>query len=282
MKKSLLCLLVLLLLAGCAANKGTIRGLFRQPEVAVDRISLAGFDLEKASVILDLAVLNPNPVSVRLREIGYRLSVNSSDREIVSATNRTPVEIAAGGTSLVPFPLVLRYAEITNLDWTATNLPYVFEGTAVADTLVGPVSLPFRKEGAVPIPRLPVVRLEKLEALNFSPLQLKAAFEVTVSLSNRNPFPLAVKNLDYSLSLDANVLSKGRTSDQSIALSPKSTGRVFILVDVDLSRLRDVASAVIRGTAVKFGFSGSYNMDGAAVPSKEFGYSDQGEMTVKK
>jgi len=281
-KKTPIFILLLLLLAGCASTRGLLRPVFRQPGAAIQKISLAGFDLEKVSVLVDLSVENPNSFSLAVKEIAYRFSVNSSGRELFSSTNRTPFQVPAGGRDTVSFPMAIRFAAITNLDWTATNLPYVFEGTAVVDTVLGPVTLPFKREGAVPIPRLPVIRLEKIEALNFSPLQLKAAFELTVYISNRNPFPLNLKNLSYSVNLDSSSLSSGKTRDGKISVPPGSSGKFFILVDADLSRLQEVAMALLQGVKVKFGFSGSYDLEDDSGFEKSFTYSDQGNTVIKK
>lgn len=130
-----------------------------KPQVELRSIDIREPGLTAATFVADLAVTNPNPVSVELDQLNYTLNLNGKD--MASGMLDKNLKLPANETATIQVPIRFHYTDIfatlRNLvESRATD--YVFKGTMKA----GPYELPFKYDGKLEIPK----GKEKTESTN--------------------------------------------------------------------------------------------------------------------
>lgn len=96
--KSLATLTSFIALSGCAALHSDLTA----PEVSVSGLRMGSGDGMYQTVLVDLMIANPNQTAVKFNAISYRVRIEG--RDLVSGTNREPLELTAGGTQKYTVP----------------------------------------------------------------------------------------------------------------------------------------------------------------------------------
>lgn len=133
-----------LLLVGCAHAQAARTA----PEVSiasVDRVELRGRD---AHIDLTLAVRNPNPIDLPLREITAHARFNGAD--VLDGRSTAPVNLPAQGSADVPLRLDIDSAALLALLATLPpdgKVAYALDGQAeIGSTLL---RVPFHRDGTI-------------------------------------------------------------------------------------------------------------------------------------
>jgi len=101
---------VLLLGAACAA-------LFRQPEVRLEGVRLAGIGLRGGTLMARLHIENPNDFDLESRSLSYRLELQDPDSSsnwvaLAQDTIRQRIAVAAGSAEVVEVPIEFSYGQL--------------------------------------------------------------------------------------------------------------------------------------------------------------------------
>jgi len=142
-----------LLVAGCATAG------FRQPEVTLENVQLAGLGFRGGTLIVHLEVTNPNRFALTSNQLRYQLAIADTESsrdttwlDLASGTFAEPFSVAARGTEYLQFPVEFTYA---GLGGAAASLlrvgtfNYRASGTVDVRTPVGSYEVPFRRSGMV-------------------------------------------------------------------------------------------------------------------------------------
>ncbi|KAF2325632.1 hypothetical protein GH714_031477 [Hevea brasiliensis] len=172
---------------------------FGKPTADVTGIHIPSINLEKADLVVDVLVKNPNPIPIPLIDINYL--IESDGRKLVSGLIPDAGTIHAHGEETVKIPVTLIYDDIRstyNDIKPGSIIPYRIKVDLIVDVPVfGRLTLPLEKTGEIPIPYKPDIDLEKIHFERFS-------FEETVAmlhlkLENKNDFDLGLNGLDYEV-----------------------------------------------------------------------------------
>ncbi|CAH9101918.1 unnamed protein product [Cuscuta europaea] len=233
---------------------------FGKPTADVAGIHIPHINLEKAEIVVDVLVKNPNPVPIPLVDINYL--IESDGRKLISGLIPDAGTIHAHGSETIKIPINLIYDDIksTYKDiQPGSIIPYRIKVDLIVDVPVfGRLTIPLEKTGEIPIPYKPDIDLEKIQFKSFS-------FEETVAvlhlkLENMNDFDLGLNSLDYDLWLsDVNI--GGAELDKSANIQKK--GITYIDLPVTF-RPKDFGSALwdmIRGRGTGYTMKGHINVD---------------------
>jgi LEA14-like dessication related protein len=236
-----------LLLASCAGLGPMLQGVeIRKPRVALDELEITDLDLQAIGLNLVLAVDNPNPVPVQLNGFDYTVFVE--DRQLTAGEQRQGVDIAARGKSSVPVPVQVRFGDLAELAREladATTFAYRVEATArVAVPVLGELSLPAQTSGTLPLPRLPVIRVDEVRIAHLG----LAGADLVVALAVRNPnaFGLDITGLAYQLEVGGTSWLQSELP-QPLNLGEGGASRVDIPVHLKLGDLRSLAAKALTG-----------------------------------
>lgn len=145
--------LLLLLSSACAG------GIFRQPEVTLEGVQIAGLGLRGGTIMVDVQVVNPNRFALNANQLDYALALSDPSAEgdttwidFATGTYDQPFSVGSGDTARVQIPVEFSY---DGLGAAGTSLlrrgtfTYRAIGTVYARTPLGTHSVPFRKRGTV-------------------------------------------------------------------------------------------------------------------------------------
>ncbi|XP_057992179.1 desiccation-related protein At2g46140 isoform X1 [Hevea brasiliensis] len=233
---------------------------FGKPTADVTGIHIPSINLEKADLVVDVLVKNPNPIPIPLIDINYL--IESDGRKLVSGLIPDAGTIHAHGEETVKIPVTLIYDDIRstyNDIKPGSIIPYRIKVDLIVDVPVfGRLTLPLEKTGEIPIPYKPDIDLEKIHFERFS-------FEETVAmlhlkLENKNDFDLGLNGLDYEV-----WLSDVSIGGAELAKSTKIDKNGISYIDIPITfRPKDFGSALwdmIRGKGTGYTMKGHINVD---------------------
>ncbi|KAI4305895.1 hypothetical protein L6164_029226 [Bauhinia variegata] len=233
---------------------------FGKPTADVTGVHIPSINLQKADIVVDVLIKNPNPIPIPLIDINYL--IESDGRKLVSGLIPDAGTIHAHGEETVKIPVTLIYDDIKNTYddiKPGSIIPYRVKVDLIVDVPVfGRLTLPLEKTGEIPIPYKPDVDLEKIRFQRFS-------FEETVAvlhlkLENLNDFDLGLNALDYEVWL-GDVSIGGSELAKSTKIEKKGISNIEVPITF---RPKDFGSALwdmIRGRGTGYSLKGNINVD---------------------
>jgi Late embryogenesis abundant protein len=108
-------------------------------------------------------------------------------------------------------------------------------------------TLPFAASRSVRAPRLPVVRVERLDAARYGPEEV--TLTVGLGVDNPNPFPVRLSSLTWALSVNGKALADGNALQRD-SVAPASTG----VYDVEASLTKESYGPDVRALTQRGSF----------------------------
>lgn len=207
---------------------------------------VARLDFEKADLLVDLDVSNPNPSTLVIAGYTYDLQVET--QPFLQGASDTEFELKPRDVTRLHVPVSVRFADL--LDRLAALKGKADAGYALAVTLavktpVAEIPLSFKKEGRIPVLSVPQVRLRgvRLGATSSEGMTLEALVEVS------DPGPsVTLSGFSYALSLNGVPLAAG--SDDKPQPTPSGGGHLLRLpIPLDHSKARVILGALLVGDA---------------------------------
>ena len=188
---------------------------FRQPTARIESVRLAGIDFSGVTTDFDVIVSNPNRIGLSLDGFDYEFELDG--RPFISGEQENEIRIGARTASQVTVPVTVRFRDALDAVQSAggrDEVPYTFSGGVRLATPLGPIRIPFRHRGAVPVLRPPTVELRSLRvrSIDFSGARL----EIRVRLKNPNRSRLGVRDLRWELALAGSPLAEGRMNESGV------------------------------------------------------------------
>lgn len=249
-----------LLLAGCA---GLTKSGIGKPKVSVESAKLASLSFQGATLQFGFGIDNPNPLGLHLDGFDYALSVEGA--RMMEGRQDSKLDVAAKARTTLELPVTLKYQQL----WTGLRqvvekkeAGYVLEaGFAFDVPVIGRVRIPVRREGNLPLLRMPKIRLEKVAVAGLS--ARSADLALAVAVDNPNDLDADLQGIDTALRF--NDRSVGRlVYEQTVHLPANGTQRLTVPLRLDLLQL---GSAVFRllssGGAVDYGLDGNLSLTSA-------------------
>ena len=231
-----------------------------RPKVSVESAKLASLSFQGATLQFGFGVDNPNPVGLHLDGFDYALSVEGA--RMMEGQQDSKLDLAANAKRTIELPVTLKYQQL----WTGLRqvvekkqAAYVLEaGFAFDVPVLGRVRIPVRREGNLPLLRLPKVRLERIAIAGLS--ARAADLALSVAVDNPNDLEAELQGIDTSLTL--NQRSVGRlVHEGTVRVAANGTERLTVPLRLDLVQL---GSAVFRllsnGGVVDYGLDGNLSL----------------------
>ena len=145
-----LALAALLFLSACTAG-------FRQPQIDLEGIQVAGLGLTGGTVLVNVRIQNPNPIGFRADNLQYELFLRNANAQGDSAwtpfaqgTYTERFNIGAGDTETVQIPVAFTFAQLGSAGQQLLrqgSFQYRAVGNVNVHTSLGGRQVPFRKTG---------------------------------------------------------------------------------------------------------------------------------------
>lgn len=233
---------------------------FGKPTADVTGIHIPKINLEKADIVVDVLIKNPNPVPIPLIDINYL--IESDGRKLVSGLIPDSGTIHARGEETVKIPVCLVYDDIKNTYddiKPGSIIPYKIKVDLIVDVPVfGRITIPLEKTGEIPIPYKPDIDVEKIKFERFS-------FEETVAvlhmkLENKNDFDLGLNSLDYEVWL-SDVSIGGAELSKSTKIDKNGISYIELPINFRPKEFGSALWDMIRGKGTGYTMKGNIDVD---------------------
>ena len=138
-------------LAGCAA----VGNALRDPEVDLERVVVRDVGVRGGSLDLHVGFENPNPFDLRGTEVTLGFDVEGS--HVGDVRYADDFSLDRGGRTVLTLPLRFEWAGVGSALRSALSqgeIPYEMKGLVTIQTPWGAQSVPFTREGRVPLSRV--------------------------------------------------------------------------------------------------------------------------------
>lgn len=259
MKQSLAAALCgLILAAGCTALRDLAR--IRRPDVCVSGMKLIGLDFHSADLALTFQISNPNSVGVTVAGYDYQLKLNGL--AFLEGDETGPVTVPANGTGRIDLPVSLSYAKmydtirsLSNRDSTDYEITAGFRFDL---PVLGPVRVPVRTQGRLPLMKFPEVTVRRLSVDRIG--LTGADLELVLDVRNPNSMPLTLKAMRYDLTVNQSVWATGKILE-AVSLEKNGEGAVTIPVSLDFLKMgRSVARLLQSGSKLDYSLTGDMDV----------------------
>lgn len=233
---------------------------FGKPTADVAAVHLPCINLEKAEIVVDVLITNPNPIPIPLIDINYL--IESDGRKLVSGLIPDAGTIHAHGSETVKIPVTLIYNDIKSTYHDikpGSIIPYRVKVDLIVDVpIFGRITLPLEKTGEIPVPYKPDIDVEKIHFDKFSFEETMASLHL--KLDNKNDFDLGLNSLDYEFWL-ADISIASAEINKSTTIEKNGTTRMEIPISF---RPKDFGSALwdmIRGRGTGYSMKGNIDVN---------------------
>ena len=253
---------------GCEKTKQVIAQGIKPPTVAVRDYTIDEISTKHITVILHLLIDNPNPVGLKLTSVTYALTL--AEKPLISGATTGGADIKAGGTCETDVSVVMNYADVLavyDAVKAVDEVPYEIAGRITLDTPIGPLPIPYKSKGMMPVIRPPKVKDIGIDVGTVSFSGMDAVIKLT--LENPNGFPIDIRYLNYSLFLEDKPFSSGVVVGKPIA--PHGTATMDTPVNISFGSAGSwIYALVLKGQAAYLlQLDAGYTMKGGPVKQKE-------------
>ncbi|MCS6985760.1 MAG: LEA type 2 family protein [Leptospiraceae bacterium] len=198
-------LLIFILLTGLGCGS-LFRKVFHTPRVWIEQIAMHDLAFSGVTLIVDIAVENPNPLGVTLSNMKYKLFVENE--LLLQGERADKADIEAEKKKIFAFPLTLFYRGLrTGISGVIQKsaLAYRFEGSVSLETPIGKLDFPLNREGSIPVPSLPRFHIEKVQLKELGLASATLLFHIHIT--NNEDFALDLERFSYRLALQGEEVS---------------------------------------------------------------------------
>jgi LEA14-like dessication related protein len=143
-----------LMLAAALAGCATVSNALKNPEVKLERVLVRDVGVRGGELELQLGLTNPNPFDLRGTELALGFDVEGSHVGDVRYADDFTLE--QGGRTTLSLPLRFEWAGVgtaLQTGLTSGEIPYEMKGQLTIQAPWGAQSVPFTREGSVPLSR---------------------------------------------------------------------------------------------------------------------------------
>jgi len=249
-------------LAGCASVQNLMN--IKKPDVTVQNVRITGLSFSTIDLSFDLAISNPNALSVSLAGFDYDLILNNSS--FLKGQQDKSISIESRSTSQVDIPLQLAFKDIYNTFKSLSNKDsseYEAKfGLNFNLPVLGITRIPINKKGSIPLLRLPSVKISslKLKKIGFTSASLNLAIEV----DNSNPLQFLLNQIQYDFQVAGNSWVNG-ISNKKITIARNDKSEINIPIELNFLQMGQTAHQLLTGNnQIDYKFDGKINFDTSA------------------
>ncbi len=262
----------LLALSACA----TLKEIVKEPEVTFKNVTPQNISLTEGTFLFNFDVNNPNPLGLTLNEVTYNLDINGKD--LLKDQLKDGVNLPAQGKATMTIPVTLRYTDVFNSLSDALksdSVTYDINGNVG----IGPLSVPYRHQGKLKMPKLPDV---SLAAFSVSKLSLEgAAVKMKLKLINPNDFGINLHGLDYAIKLQGEEFAKG-IAKNTAPLAAKGESLMDLDFNISFKELGRSGMALLKGTGAKYEIKGNFLLSPNGKNEKQIPFFQSGEIPLER
>ena len=225
-----------MLVAACSSMDKAIESA-PKPTARLLGAGIRDLRMQSVDLVFDVEVSNPYAVSLPLVNLNY--AIGSGDQQLLAGSIKPSGSVPAGGSSVIQLPARVDLPAVLKTLSGAkpgTLVPYTAHLNVIVEPpLLGPMTLPLKRSGEIPIPAVPEINLTSfdIDALSLE----KISGTARLRIRNTNQFAIDLSQIRFDLALGGKKVASARlrntsklgpgqsvTVDLPIAVSPHSAG----------------------------------------------------------
>ncbi len=252
-------LAALLLLTGCAKlpKLGDLQDYL--PKVTFKKLDVKDVDFKGATSTFVLNVDNPHPIGLDIPAVNWDLDLGGTD--FLNGVKDTPISLAAQDVKPVRVPVDVKWKSIFDVVQATKGkdaVPYAFGGDIKVETPVGPLKVPFKHEGDLPVIHTPKVSLKGLRVAKLDVLKNTATLELDIGLDSDQGSAIGVDAFDYDIKLSGTKVADGKAAISAIDGSTTAT----LPMNLKLLELgTTIVNAITKKTSLDVGLDADASFD---------------------
>ncbi len=248
-----------LLVFSCSQMQQLLKTVdIKDPQAKISNVKITGLSIEKADLVFDIAVSNPNRVGITLAGFDYDLLLNN--QSFLKGNRNETLKIAAQGTSNVQLPLSLNFMDIYKTYKALAKedkITYALKTGLNFDLpVLGKVRIPVETKGSVPTIKLPKVKLQELKLKNLG--FTGADLQLVLRIDNPNGFDVNLNRFKYDFRVAGQKWVQGQIKNPT---SVPQKGKATLSVPIALNFLEIGKSAL---NLINNGNKLNYRLSGGA------------------
>jgi LEA14-like dessication related protein len=253
--------LILLSLSGCAGLMQTIQDIsLATPTADITGVRLRELGLQSLTLEFDVAIGNPYAFNLPLIDFDFGLSTNG--RPFLDGSTKVEGSVPSNGSKTIALPIrvdLLGLVKTIQFIRPGQVIPYEAEmGLNVHVSGTGPIRIPLRKSGEMPVPNVPSIQVS---SLNWDQLSLtNVSGTLLLDVGNTNEFPFSLKSLGYDLSLANSSVANGQNHD-GLELPAGENGALAIPLSFSPASAGLALLNVLRGDEADYSILGNMSVE---------------------
>lgn len=287
MKKSYLVIflslnLQIIFLLHCSALKELAN--IQKPIVTLDDVQITGLTIDDISLKFNIAIDNPNQLSVKLAGFDYDLLLN--DQTFIQGQQNDQLLIEAQSKSMLALPVRLvfkdiyaNYQNLKNMDSTDYQLKV---GLVFDLPVLGQTKIPVNLKGKFPLIKIPTLAIE---SLYLTKLNLTSAnLLLNIQLDNPNSMSLLMNKIYYKFTVNGIEWITGLNENPQIIEANKKN-ILGIPIRLNFFQIGKTVYDLILGTsAVNYNLKGSLNFGSRSglLQNQNVTFNQSGTMPIQR
>ncbi len=255
------CICGFMLCMGSCESVQSILDAAPKPTAMIAGVSLSNLSLDGVTLDFDVDVNNPYSFNLPLANLGYGLS--SSGKSVLSGKLDNPGSIPANGKKRLDVPVSVRFADLLNVlsgVRPSSVVPYDAKLDISADVPgAGPITLPLKKSGKLPVPAVPQVSLAEVQWGNLSLTEASAL--VRLGITNTNDFSMVLNQMSYALALGGVDIANTSVRQPASFAGKGSSQTIEIPISIKPINLGMAAFNMLRGEGAAYRIHGNMSAD---------------------
>lgn len=247
--------------SGCAGVMKNLRDAVDQgPTAEIVAVRIVDLDLRTVTLGFDVDVRNPYTFDLPLLDFDVALSTN--DQAFLNGGTKVDGYVPARGQKTIALPVRVDLVSLVNTVRSIRPgqvVSYDAElGLSVDPGLAGPMRLPLRKSGELPVPSMPSIDVRAFEWDKLSLSQVSG--RLILSVGNGNEFPFSLSSMSYDLDLAKVRVAQGETNG-GLELPAGQSKDLTIPLSFSPASAGTALLGVLTGRELEYGILGSIAID---------------------
>jgi LEA14-like dessication related protein len=250
----------------------------------VDNIQVTGLTFDDISLKFDIAIDNPNQLSVNLAGFDYDFLLN--DKTFIKGEQPDELTIQAQSRSIVELPLNLvfrdlyqSYQNLKNLDSTDYQLKV---GLRFDLPVLGQTKIPISMKGKFPLLKIPSISIASLKLIKLN--LFSANLLLNIQLDNPNSLSLLLNRINYKFRVNGIEWISGVNNNPQ-KIEQKAKSNLGIPIQLNFVQIGQAAYNLLSGTkTVNYNLEGFLNVSssGGLIQNQQVSFNQSGSTPIKK
>jgi len=256
----------------------------QNPKVTLDQVQVTGLTFDDISLKFDIAIDNPNQLSVNLAGFDYDFLLN--DQSFIQGQQADELSIQAQSRSIVELPVNLvfkdiyqSYQNLKNMDSTDYQLKV---GLLFDLPVLGQTKIPVSMKGKFPLIKIPTLAIESLQLTKLN--LFSANLLLNIRLDNPNSLGLLLNKINYKFTVNGIEWISGLNENpQAIERNAKSI--LGIPIQLNFMQIGQTAYNLVSGSSsVNYNLDGSLNFgsSGGLIQNQNITFNQSGTMPIQR